>query len=378
MKGITKINEESGPEGTELLDHDIPTPGPGEVLVRVGAAAICGTDKHIFQWDPSIRSAVDVPRIYGHEFCGFVESVGEGVENPRIFDGAYVSAEMHVVCGSCRQCRTGNGHICNNTRILGLHGDGSFADFVVVPANNIVPLDPRIVPLRVGAFLDALGNAVHATQVFDLVGKSVLITGFGPIGAAAAAIAEHSGASSIIVTDISDHALETARRWAAHLNFPNLHAFNVRTTPPEDVLEAVRALTGEGVDVLLEMSGAESAINFGLRAIRMGGGVALLGLPADRSVTIENYTRDIIFKGLDIRGIIGRKMFDTWDRMVAMLAGGLDVSWIVQGEFDGLEGFHDAMDLFGDGRALKVVIYPEGAEAAAARLTAELEEPVVA
>lgn len=369
MKAVVKTEPIPGPEGTDILEREIPSPGPDEVLVRVGATAICGTDKHIFKWDESIRRSVVPPRVYGHEFCGFVERIGEGVRNPAVQSGAYVSAEMHSVCGMCDQCRTGNGHLCVNTRILGVHADGAFAEFVVVPASNIIPLDPRIVPPRVGAFLDALGNAVHATQVFDLVGKTVMITGFGPIGAAAAAIAEHSGASLIIVTDISDHALETARRWAAHLNFPNLHAFNVRTTDPGDVLEAVRALTGGGVDVTLEMSGAPSALNFALDAARMGGNLALLGLPAHESLTIENYARNVVFKGLDLRGIIGRRMYDTWDRMLAMLAGGLDVSWIVQGEFDGLDSFSEAMELFETGKALKVVLYPEGSAAAIRRVT---------
>lgn len=368
MKAVVKTSPADGHDGTEIAECPAPVPGPDEVLVRVAAAAICGTDKHIYHWDPSIQRSVTPPRIYGHEFCGFIESVGERAQDTGLLAGDYVSAEMHVVCGVCAQCRSGRGHICINTRILGLHGDGAFAELVCVPASNIIRLDPRTVPIRVGAFLDALGNAVHTTQVVDLAGKSVAITGFGPIGAMAAAIAEHSGAELIIVTDVSDYALETARRWAANRNIPILHAFNVRTTAAEDVKAAVAALTGDGVDVLLEMSGAASAINLGFDITRMGGFVSLLGLPAGQSITIDDYSRNLVFKGLTVQGIIGRRMYETWQRMLALLRSGLDVGWIVQAEFDGLEHFHEAIELFDRHEALKVVLYPEGRERAAERL----------
>ena len=237
MLAVVKSAPVDGPEGTSVRDCPVSKPGPDEVLIRVAAAAICGTDKHIYHWDPSIRDKVTPPRVYGHEFCGFVEELGSRAQRSyegHLEIGDYVSAEMHVVCGECPRCRTGNGHICDRTRIYGLHEDGAFAEFVKVPSANVVKLG-RYVPLRVGAFLDALGNAVHATSVCDMAGKSVAITGFGPIGAMAAAIAEHSGASIVVVTDVSDHALETARRWAASHNFANLHAFNVRTMAAEEV-----------------------------------------------------------------------------------------------------------------------------------------------
>src|SRR6185436_19930634 len=221
-----------------------PTPGPDEILIRVAATAICGTDKHIYHWDPSIQDSVKPPRIYGHEFCGFIEEIGDRAHRPGFATGDYVSAEMHVICNECPQCRSGNGHICIRTKIYGLHEDGAFAEFVKVPAANVIKLAPYV-PLRVGAFLDALGNAVHCTQVLDLAGKSVAITGFGPIGAMAAAICEHSGASTVVVTDVSDHALETARRWAAGRNFANLHAFNVRTSDPQEVKRAIDLITDD-------------------------------------------------------------------------------------------------------------------------------------
>jgi threonine 3-dehydrogenase len=338
------------------------------MLIRVAAAAICGTDKHIYHWDESVRDKVKPPRIYGHEFCGFIEGIGERAHRPGFNAGDYVSAEMHVVDGECPQCRSGQGHICVNTKIYGLHEDGAFAEFVRVPASNVVKLGPYV-PLRVGAFLDALGNAVHATQICDLAGKTVAITGFGPIGAMCAAIAEHSGAATVVVTDVSDHALETARRWAASRNFDNLHAFNVGTTDAAEVKKAIDAITDDvGVDIVLEMSGSSNAINFGLDIVRMGGTLSLLGLPAGRAVTINDYTRNVIFKGVTMQGIIGRRMYSTWQRMLSLLRSGLDVEWVVQATFDSLRDFHEGMGRFDRHEALKVVFFPEGERAANARL----------
>jgi len=360
MQAVVKSAPVDGASGTEIRDCPVPKPGPDEVLIRVAAAAICGTDKHIYHWDPSIRDSVHPPRIYGHEFCGFIEEFGSRAQRPNLKTGDYVSAEMHVVCGECPQCRTGNGHICAKTKIYGLHEDGAFAEFVKVPASNVIKLGPYV-PLRVGAFLDALGNAVHASQVCDLAGATVAITGFGPIGAMAAAIAEHSGASTVVVTDVSDHALETARRWAARRSFSNLHAFNVRTTDSATVKKAIEAITdGQGVDVVLEMSGSPAAINFGLDVVRMGGTLSLLGLPAGHSVTIEDYTRNVIFKGVRLQGIIGRRMYGTWHRMLALLRSGLDVEWVVQATFDSLADFHEGMGRFDRHEALKVVFFPAG------------------
>jgi threonine 3-dehydrogenase len=368
MQAVVKSSPVDGASGTEIRDCPVPTPGPDEVLIRVAAAAICGTDKHIYHWDPSIRDSMTLPRIYGHEFCGFIERFGERAQRENFAVGDYVSAEMHVVCGECAQCRPGQGHICARTKILGLHGDGAFAEFVKVPASNLIKLG-TYVPLRVGAFLDALGNAVHATQVCDLAGATVAITGFGPIGAMAAAIAEHSGASTVVVTDVSDHALETARRWAATRGFKNLHEFNVRTTDATKVKQAVDAITGgEGVDVVFEMSGSPAAINFGLDVVKMGGTLSLLGLPAGHAITIDDYTRNVIFKGVRLQGIIGRRMYGTWQRMLALLRSGLDVEWVVQATYDSLRDFHEGMSKFDKHEALKVVFFPEGEAKAQRRM----------
>lgn len=374
MQAVVKTAPKDGREGTEIRNCPRPEPGPNDIVIRVGAAAICGTDKHIYHWDPSIQDSVRPPRIYGHEFCGFIDAIGERAGRDGLSPGDYVSAEMHVVCGECPQCRSGNGHICIRTKIYGLHEDGAFAELVKVPASNVIRLGDYV-PLRVGAFLDALGNAVHATQVIDLAGKSVAITGFGPIGAMAAAIAEHSGASTVIVTDVSDHALETARRWAASRDFANLHTFNVRTTDSQTVKRAIEMITtGVGVDVVLEMSGSPAAINFGLDIVRMGGFLSLLGLPSGHSITIDDYTRNIIFKGITLQGIIGRRMYSTWQRMLALLRSGLDVEWVVQATFDSLADFHEGMQRFDRHEALKVVIFPEGEKKAQERFVTAFQE----
>ena len=371
MIAVVKSAPLDGPEGTEIRECPVPKAGPGEVLIRVAATGICGTDKHIYHWDPSIRTGVVPPRIYGHEFCGFVEELGEGGERAwegTLAKGDYVSAEMHWICNECPQCRSGNGHVCIRTKTYGLQEDGCFAEFVKVPASNVVKLPPYIKP-RVGAFLDALGNAVHTMQVADLAGKTVAITGFGPIGAMSAAIAEHSGAALVIVTDVSDHALETARRWAAQRNYQNLHAFNVRTTASDDVKQTIRDLTnGIGVDIVCEMSGSPAAINFGLDVVRKGGTLSLLGLPAGNSLTIEDYTHNVIFKGVTMHGIIGRRMYSTWQRMLGMLRSGLDVEWVVQATYDSLHDFHEGLGKFDRHEALKVVFFPEGEAKARERL----------
>jgi threonine 3-dehydrogenase len=368
MKAVVKVNGEDGRSGTEVVEREVPTAGPDDVVIRVGATALCGTDKHIYHWHRSIQASVKPPRTYGHEFCGFIESTGSNVTDAQLRVGDYVAAEMHIVCGYCEQCRSGNGHICVNTKIYGLHDDGSFAEFVRVPATNVIKLDPAYVPLHVGAFLDALGNAVHTTQVVEIAGKSVAISGFGPIGAMAAAIVEHTGASQIIVTDINDHALETAREWGKRKKVPHLHAFNVKNEPREDVLRRIREATNGGVDVVLEMSGAPTAINLGLDMLKMGGNISLLGLPSGNALTIDDYTHNVIFKGITMHGIIGRRMYSTWQRMLALLQGGLDVEWIVQAKFDGLDHFHEGMERFDRSEALKVVFFPEGEANAKKRL----------
>ncbi len=358
MTAVVKTKPLAGRAGTEIIPVPVPVPGQAEVLIRVLATAICGSDKHIYQWDPSMAGMVQPPRIYGHEFCGEIVSFGPGGKRPHLSEGQYVSAEMHVSCGHCRPCLKGQLHICENTRILGVHGDGCFAQYVVVPAYNVVPLDPEIVPVRVGAFLDALGNAVHTTQVADLSGKAVAVLGYGPIGAMCAEIARISGASHIAITDVNGHAAAPARKWAASRRLAHVSVIDLTKT--KDPVGSLRDATGGGADVVLELSGAEASVNLGLAAARRGGVLSLLGLPREKSLTIRDYTNDFIFKGLTLYGIIGRRVFETWIKMLDLLRAGLDVEHLVTNEFEGLDHFHEAMALLEDRRAMKVVFYPNG------------------
>lgn len=359
MKAVVKVAATGGREGTEVREVPVPEPGAGEVLLEVVATAICGTDRHIYNWDPSIHRAVVPPRVYGHEFCGKVRRLGSDLARRDLALGDYVSCEMHVVCGDCFQCRTGQGHICKNTRILGLHGDGCFAQYVKVPASNVIRLDASLPP-KIGAFLDALGNAVHTTQVVDLSGRSVAVLGYGPIGAMCASIAEVSGASLIYITDVSPHALGVADAWRERRKLGNVRTVNVAKVAEAELLERVRAETGGGVDVVLELSGAESAINLGLEMAKNGGILSLLGLPKGHELTIQNYTKNVIFKGLTLKGIIGRQMYSTWYKMLDLLRAGLDVDYVVSREMEGLDGFHEALELLNGNQALKVVFYPNG------------------
>ena len=358
MTAVVKTKPAPGPSATEIKTVPVPVPGQAEVLVKVLATAVCGSDKHIYQWDPSMAGMVKVPRIYGHEFCGEIVGFGPGGKRPHLEIGQYVSAEMHVTCGACRPCRTGRRHICENTRILGVHGDGCFAQYVVVPAFNIVPLDRKMIPPKVGAFLDALGNAVHTTQVTDLSGMSVAVLGYGPIGAMCAEIARVSGAAYIAITEVNGLAAAHARRWARDRKLSHVTVIELPKT--KDPVGSLREATGGGADVVLELSGAEASINLGLAAARPGATMSLLGIPRDRAVTIRDYTNDLVFKGLTLHAIIGRRVFDTWIKMEDLFRAGLDVEDLVTNEFEGLEHFHEAMQLLDDRRAMKVVFYPNG------------------
>jgi threonine 3-dehydrogenase len=360
MPAVVKIDEREGPEGTEVREVAIPEPGEGEVRMKVRATAICGSDRHIYHWDPTVRDMIVPPRIYGHEFCGEIDAIGRSPGRNDLEEGSFASAEMHVTCGVCRQCRSGQGHVCRNTRIIGFHSDGSFAGYVIVPARNVVPLDPAVVPLQVGAFLDALGNAVHTVQDHELAGSTVAITGYGPIGAMAAAIVHHQEAARIYVIDISEKALERARRWREIKRADNVVVLHSGSDEAAAIEERILDETGGGVDLALEMSGAESAVNQALRVTRMGGNVSLLGIPTREAVTIQRFARDLIFKGLSLHAIIGRRIFSTWDRMLELLAGGLDVESLVSHEYEGLAAFIDGMEAFDAHDALKVVFYPHG------------------
>jgi threonine 3-dehydrogenase len=360
MAAVVKTRAEADEAGTAVLEMDVPRPGPEDVLLKVRATSICGSDRHIFHWDPPIRKTITPPRVYGHEFCGEVAELGRNANRSDLAPGDAASAEMHVTCGTCYLCRTGQGHICARTKILGFHEDGCFAEFVKVPAGNVIKLDRSIVPLRVGAFLDALGNAVHTLEDERVSGERVAILGYGPIGAMAAALAHHMAAAEIYLLDVSQTALRQARAWVEKRGARNVWALSTAAVDEGRTTEEILDRTRGGVDLVLEMSGAAAAINTGLRILRNGGHMSLLGIPSRREVTLTDYTHDLIFKGVTLKAIIGRRMFSTWHRMLALLASGLDVSGIVSREFPSLDDFFEGMALFDSHQALKVVFYPDG------------------
>lgn len=351
-------------EARLMNDVPVPVPGPRDVRIKILAAGICGTDKHLCAGDPTVVEKAKPPRTLGHEFCGEIDLVGVDVaDHWRV--GEYVTAEMHVVCGTCLQCRTGNGHVCENTVICGLHDNGSFADYVVIPASNVIRLDRNAVPLKVGAFLDALGNAVHCAQATSIAGRNVAVLGYGPIGAMAASVVEFMGASQVFVTEVHPYNLEHARAWARTVNAKHprgLERVVVLDTGSKDkrkaAIDTIIARTdGAGADAALEISGHPDAINDGLQMLRWGGDLVELGIGKENAVTLNNWNGDVVFKGRQIKGIIGRRMYDTWNQMLGMLKAGLDVEHLVTLEAS-LDDFDDAMARFRRNETMKVVLYP--------------------
>jgi threonine 3-dehydrogenase len=355
MRAIQMVRPEAGAVSF-VEDAPVPVPGVGEVLIRVAATAICGTDRHIYHWDDSISRLVKPPTTIGHEFCGNIVGLGEGVSGWH--ENEYVSAEMHIVCGHCRACLRGEFHICENTSIAGLQRPGCFAEYVVVPASNLVRLDPQIVPPHIGAFLDALGNAVHTIQATrGIAGRHVLLSGNGAIGAMAAAVVQFQGAASLTISEVAPGHLARARAWAASVDSETpIHILD--PTSDDNFPEQVRDLTGGGVDVVLEMSGAIPAINVGLDVLYPGGEMIMLGIPNCRDLKIEEFTERVIFKGLNLQGVVGRRMFSTWDLMLEMLANGLALDHIVTHQLP-LEGFEHGIQLLDKGEAHKVVLDPQ-------------------
>ncbi len=351
MKAILKTDSEPGLTFTA----DAPEPQverSTDVKIRVKATAICGTDLDIYKSDPDLirRMKPALPVITGHEFCG--EVVETGADVVRCRPGDYVSAEMHVICGECINCRTGRGHVCINTVIKGIDADGCFAEYVVVPASNVVKL-PADLPEEVAAYLDAVGNAVHTLTPVDVVGKRVAILGAGPIGIMGARIAELSGAKEILITDINDELLKIAAANGADRTF-NVNDEEGRRS----FLDACREdPMSNGVDVVFELSGHPAAYEDLFESVRMGGEVVLLGLP--RKPLSVNFTRDVIFKGLTIHGIIGRRTYDTWFRMLGLIEAGLleTLKTLVTHRFP-LEEFRKGFDVKLRGEGLKVIFRP--------------------
>jgi threonine 3-dehydrogenase len=341
MKAI--IKPEQAP-GLALGEVPVPKIGPHEALIKVRATSICGTDLHIYKWDEWARKRIRPPLVVGHEFCGHVAAVGRDVTEVK--EGDFVSAESHITCGHCAQCRTGNGHICQNTRIIGVDRDGCWAEYIAMPAYNLWLNPPDMAP-EIASLLENFGNAVHTAFATDLTARRVLITGCGPVGLMTVAVAKAAGAGAIYATDISPYRLRLAQQLGA------THALNVAEV---DVVDAIRQSTGgDGVDVLLEMSGAQSAIDQGFRALRDGGTAALLGLaPGTIGFDINNA---IIFKGATVYGIAGRKLWDTWYRIRGLLeAGAVDLWPVVTHRFT-LDQWEEAIQVMNGGASGKVVMF---------------------
>jgi threonine 3-dehydrogenase len=297
--------------------EEVPRPeiGPNDVLVRIEKTAICGTDLHIYEWDRWSQATIPVPMVIGHEFFGIIEDIGDAVEGYEV--GQRVSGEGHITCGYCRNCRAGRRHLCRNTVGIGVNRQGCFAEYLSIPAVNIFRVADNL-PDEIGAIFDPLGNAVHSTVSFDLVGEDVLITGAGPIGIMSVAIAKHAGARHVVITDVNDYRLELAARLGA------TRAVNATRQSVPEVMQEL-GLT-EGFDVGLEMSGNAEAFKCMLQNMNNGGRLALLGIyPEEVSI---DWTL-VILKGLILKGIYGREMFETWYKMASMLQSGLDIAEVI-------------------------------------------------
>ncbi len=325
MKALMK---DAPVEGLSLVRAPVPEIGPDDVLIRVRKTGVCGTDIHIWNWDSWAESAVPLPLITGHEFAGEIVELGRNVTDLEI--GQRVSGEGHLIGRSSRASRAGRFHLDPETRGIGVNEQGAFAEYLRLPAFNVVPL-PDDISDDIGAILDPLGNAVHTALSFDLVGEDVLITGAGPIGIMAAAIARHVGARHVVITDINADRLKLAEE------VTDVTPVNVATEDLGDV--RARLKMTEGFDVGLEMSGNQRALDQMVEALVMGGRIALLGIPPGKSPV--DWSR-IVFKAITIKGVYGREIFETWYKMIAMLQNGLDVSRVITHRFaadDYAEGF---------------------------------------
>ncbi|HSR71667.1 MAG TPA: L-threonine 3-dehydrogenase [Kiloniellales bacterium] len=338
MKALVKSKAEPG-----IWLEQVPEPeiGHNDVLIRIHKTAICGTDIHIFNWDDWSRRTIPVPMTVGHEFVGEIASIGSEVQGLTV--GQRVSGEGHVTCGHCRNCRAGRRHLCRNTVGIGVNRPGAFAEYLCLPAVNVFPL-PDDVPDELAAIFDPLGNAVHSALSFDLVGEDVLVTGAGPIGTMAAAIARHVGARFVVVTDVNDYRLALAEKLGA------TRAVNVTRTSLAEVMAGLGMQ--EGFDVGLEMSGNPQAFRDMLGVMNHGGRVAILGIPP---APAEIDWNQVIFKGLTLKGIYGREMFETWYKMTAMLQSGLEIAPILT-HFFPVESYLEAFEVMRSGESGKVVL----------------------
>ncbi len=340
------VKPKSAP-GADIREVKIPKFGRTDVLVKVKVASVCGTDLHIYNWDKWAQHRIHPPLIPGHEFCGTVFAVGDEVTSVK--EGDFVSAEMHVNCGKCLQCRTGEAHICQHVKIIGVDADGAFAEYVCIPESNIWKLDPEI-PQEYASILDPLGNAVHTVLAGDIAAKTVAITGCGPIGLFAIAVARACGATKVFAIEVNDYRRRVAKKMKADL---------VLDPSTQDVRTIVMDETGGvGVDVVCEMAGHPDAIRTGFDIVRRGGRVSLLGLTS-KPISL-NFSEDIIFKGITIQGINGRRMYQTWYQMTALLkAGKLDLHPVITDRLP-MSDFSKGMHRLKTGEASKILLYPNG------------------
>ena len=338
MKALVKAKSE---RGIWMQDVEPPTVGHNDVLIEINKTAICGTDIHIFQWDEWAQHTIPVPLTAGHEFCGRIVECGSEVRGLEV--GDRVSAEGHITCGVCRNCRAGRRHLCMNTRGVGVNRPGAFAEYLSVPAFNVFKL-PDSITDDMASILDPLGNATHTALSFDLVGEDVLITGAGPIGIMATAIARYAGARHVVITDVNDYRLGLARKMGASM------ALNVTRESIDDAMQELGM--AEGFDVGMEMSGNGRAFEDMLRTMHHGGKIALLGiLPENTGIDWDA----VIFKGLTIKGIYGREMFETWYKMASMLQSGLNIDPIITHHFP-VDEYLPAFELMESGQTGKVIL----------------------
>jgi threonine 3-dehydrogenase len=338
MKALVK---HGGEKGLHLEDVAVPIPSSTDVLIKIQRTAICGTDVHIYNWDEWAASTIPVPMVVGHEFVGIVEQVGSDVHD--YSPGDLVSGEGHLVCGKCRNCLAGRRHLCNTTRGVGVNRPGAFAEYLCLPVTNVWYCDPNI-PRDVLACFDPLGNAVHTALTFDVLGEDVLITGAGPIGCMAAAIAKHAGARYIVVTDVNPYRLQLAEKMGATLTL------DVRK---EKLAAAQEKLCmKEGFDVAMEMSGSPEAFHSILENMCHGGKIALLGIMEKNSAIDWN---KVVFNGLTIKGIYGRQMFETWYKMTSLIQTGLDITPLLTHKFHFTE-FEKGFQAMRSGKSGKVIL----------------------
>ncbi len=338
MKTLAKLKAEVG---IWMTDSPKPDMGHNDLLIKIKKTAICGTDIHIYNWDEWSQKTIPVPMVVGHEYAGEVVAIGQEVKGFSL--GDRVSGEGHITCGHCRNCRGGRTHLCRNTVGVGVNREGSFAEYLVIPAYNAFKL-PDEISDDLAAVFDPFGNAVHTALSFDLVGEDVLITGAGPIGIMAAAVAKHVGARHVVITDVNEYRLDLARKMGA------TRAVDVSKENLNDVMKAL-GMT-EGFDIGMEMSGVAAAFTSMLASMNNGGKIAMLGIPG-QDMAID--WSQVIFKGLTIKGIYGREMFETWYKMASLIQSGLDISPIITHQF-AIDDFQQGFDIMRSGQSGKVIL----------------------